>query len=49
VKFHPEKVEIYGSAPLWARLLLTAKRKEELKAQIQSILAEAGFVAKPQK
>ena len=26
VRFHPKKVEIYGSAPLWARLLLTGKK-----------------------
>jgi hypothetical protein len=44
VKFHANKVEIYGSAPLWARLLLTAKKKELLKQEIQSILSDAGFV-----
>jgi hypothetical protein len=49
VRFHPKKVEIYGSAPLWARLLLTAKKKELLKAQIQAILAETGFVAASQE
>jgi hypothetical protein len=45
VKFHAHKVEIYGSAPLWARLLLTAKKKELLKLEIQSILSDTGFVA----
>jgi hypothetical protein len=45
VRFHPKKVEIYGSAPLWARLLLTAKKKELLKVEIQSILSDAGFVS----
>jgi hypothetical protein len=44
VKFHAHKVEIYGSAPLWARLLLTAKKKELLKQEIRSILSDAGFV-----
>jgi hypothetical protein len=44
VKFHPQKVEIYASAPLWARLLLTAKKKELLKQEIQSILSGTGFV-----
>jgi hypothetical protein len=44
VKFHAHKVEIYGSAPLWARLLLTAKKKELLKLEIESILSDTGFV-----
>jgi hypothetical protein len=45
VKFHPKKVEIYGSAPLWARLLLAGKKKEQLRQEIQLILSETGFVA----
>jgi hypothetical protein len=45
VKFYPKKVEVYGSAPLWARLLLTAKKKEQLKREIQLILTDAGFVS----
>ena len=45
VKFYPKKVEVYGSAPLWARLLLTAKKKEQLRREIQLILADAGFVS----
>jgi hypothetical protein len=44
VKFHAQKVEIYASAPLWARLLLTAKKKELLKQEIQTILSNTGFV-----
>ncbi len=49
VRFHSKKVEIYGSAPLWARLLLTAKKKELLKKEIQLILSETGFVVSGQK
>jgi hypothetical protein len=49
VRFHPGKVEIYGTAPLWARLLLTPKKKELLKEEIQSILADAGFVSGEEK
>jgi hypothetical protein len=44
VRFHAKKVEIYGSAPLWARLLLTPKKKELLKQEIQLILSDTGFV-----
>ena len=49
VRFHAKKVEIYGTAPLWARLLLTAKKKELLKEEIQSILSDAGFVSGQEK
>jgi hypothetical protein len=45
VRFHARKVEIYGTAPLWARLLLTLKKKELLRQEIQSILLDAGFVS----
>jgi hypothetical protein len=45
VRFHSKKVEIYGSAPLWARLLLTGKKKEQLRQEIQLILLDTGFVA----
>ena len=46
VRFHTKKVEIYGSAPLWARILLTGKKKEELKQEIQSILSDTGFLVR---
>ncbi len=45
VRFHAKKVEVYGSAPLWARLLLTVKKKELLKQEIQLILSDTGFVS----
>jgi|ERR1700693_294158 len=45
VRFHAKKVEIYGSAPLWARLLFTGKKKELLKQEIQLILSDTGFFA----
>ena len=44
VRFYPKKVEIYGSAPLWARLLLTGRKKEQLRQEIQLILSQTGFV-----
>jgi hypothetical protein len=43
VIFHPEKVEIFGSAPKWARVLFTNKRREELKQEIKQILSASGF------
>ena len=43
VIFHPKKVEIFGSAPKWARLLFTNKKREELKQEIKNILSASGF------
>ena len=44
IKFHPKKVEIFGSAPLWARLLLTRQKQAQLKEQIELVLAKTGFI-----
>ena len=44
VRFNGKSVELYGTAPLWARLLFTQQKKNELKEQIQSALQEAKFV-----
>jgi|SRR5208282_4285727 len=49
VRFHQKKVEIYGFAPLWARLLLTGKKKEQLKHEIRVILLDTGFVTRQGK
>jgi hypothetical protein len=44
VRFHENCVEIYGVAPLWARVLLTANKRELLRQEIQTILSDTGFV-----
>jgi hypothetical protein len=44
VRFQDKSVELYGAAPLWARLLFTKHRKAELQEQIKSVLQEAKFV-----
>ena len=44
VSFQTSRVELYATAPLWARLLFTKQRKAELKGQIESILQKAKFV-----
>jgi hypothetical protein len=53
VSFQARSVELYATAPLWARLLFTKQRKVELKEQIESILQKAKFVTarkpKPQQ
>jgi len=45
VRFKDKSVELYGSAPLWARLLFTETKKAELKDEIESMLLKAKFVA----
>jgi hypothetical protein len=44
VVFLSERVELYGAAPSWARLLFTSERKEELRARIEDVLIVAGLV-----
>jgi hypothetical protein len=44
VRFQDRKVELYGTAPLWARLLFTKRRKAELKGHIESLLHKTKFI-----
>jgi hypothetical protein len=44
VKFQEKNVELFATAPLWARLLFTKPRKAELKEQIEAVLQKAKFV-----
>jgi hypothetical protein len=46
VVFFDDRIEFFGAAPTWARLLFTNARKEELKEQLEQVLVGAGFVAK---
>jgi hypothetical protein len=45
VRFQKKNVELYGTAPLWARLLFTKQRKAELKDQIERVLQQTKFIA----
>jgi hypothetical protein len=47
IVFFDDRVEFFGAAPAWARLLFTKARKEELKGQLERVLIGAGFVAAP--
>jgi hypothetical protein len=53
VIFKGKTVELFATAPLWARLLFTKQRKSELKEQIEAVLQKAKFMIarkpKPQK
>jgi len=44
IVFLSERVELYGAAPTWARVLFTAERKKQLTERIEEVLVGAGFV-----
>jgi hypothetical protein len=44
VKFQDRMVELYATAPLWARLLFTKQKKAELGERLQLMLQKAKFV-----
>ncbi len=44
IVFYDDRVELYGTAPAWARALFTNARKQELKQRIQEVLLAAGFI-----
>jgi hypothetical protein len=46
VVFFDDRIECYGAAPAWARLLLTKALKADLKTRIETVLVGAGFVTR---
>jgi hypothetical protein len=44
IVFHDDRVELYGAAPAWARVLFTNARKKELRQRIEEVLVTAGFL-----
>ena len=45
LRFHPKKVELYGAAPFWLRMLFTEKKKLQIKEDFELILQKTGFLA----
>ena len=43
--FHADKVEAFGNAPLWLKMLFTEKRRAAANGMILQMLAEAGLLA----
>ena len=43
VVFYDDRIELFGAAPAWARLLLIA-RKTELREWVEEILLASGFL-----
>ena len=44
VRFGAKNVEVYGAAPIWARLLFTKEKRAFLKDQIEVLLRDTGFL-----
>jgi hypothetical protein len=42
--FHKDRVEAFGSAPMWVKMLFTQKRRAVANEMILQMLAEAGLV-----
>jgi hypothetical protein len=43
IVFANNSIELFGAAPVWARLLFTSAHKEQLREQIEQVLIAAGF------
>ena len=43
VAFHPNKIEVFRDAPLWARMLITKKKQAQMLEAVVNILKELGF------
>jgi len=46
--FYPDRVEAFGSAPLWIKMLFTQKRRAAANELILQILEDAGMLAAEQ-
>jgi hypothetical protein len=44
IVFFDDRVELYGAAPAWARLLLTQSLKDQLRERIGEALRSTGFI-----
>lgn len=45
IVFADGRIELYGAAPVWARLLFTSAHKEQLRERIEEVLIAAGFTS----
>ncbi|WP_020180184.1 hypothetical protein [Methylopila sp. M107] len=44
VEFQPEKVELFATAPLWAKVGFTEKKKAELRGLVETVLQDSKFI-----
>ncbi|GLK76725.1 hypothetical protein GCM10008171_19790 [Methylopila jiangsuensis] len=45
VEFLDDKVELYVTAPAWAKVGFTAKKKAELQRLVETVLRESEFIS----
>ena len=45
IEFHPEKVDIFATAPVWAKVGFTEKKKAEVRRLVETALRESDFIA----
>ncbi len=45
VEFQPEKVELYATAPIWAKVGFTEKKKAELRGLVETVLQDSKFIS----
>jgi len=43
VVFHESRIEVFREASLWARMLLTKKKQEQMQSGVVNVLKELGF------
>ena len=43
ISFLADKVELFATAPLWARVAFTQKRKAEVKQLVETVLTDSKF------
>lgn len=48
VVFHDDRVELFGAAPSWAKLMFTKARKAEIKDWIEQALIDVEFLKTPE-
>ncbi len=47
VEFQQDKVELFATAPLWARVAFTEKKKIELRSLVETVLVDAKLISAP--
>ena len=45
VEFQTERVELFATAPLWAKVGFTEKKKAELRGLVETVLQDSNFIA----
>lgn len=45
VEFQPKKVGVFATAPVWAKVGFTEKKKAELKGLVETVLRESDLIS----